>query len=381
MPLLRDTKISLAFINLLFFKLDTDAWIACVKDGNDFEKKAKCLLKQGKLPNQFGLKRICSRCTTSSLFLKEICEGICNYIKSKSERIVDVWAATVYSKGNPTCSDDIVFVVLTTDTESVNEENFSTYQRHISKVEETRQSKEITRKEYENPLTSEEKEKVEKCLRKNGKLLMDSHSNLTRVTASWFTEDKSNTENSSIKRELCIALYVHIKGYIPLGEKHFPSEIAGFPVVVREGIFTLCRGANEYHQNVKMGCAIGGERIGTLGAFIEFENDTNLYGLTCAHVVFGDTKLRTVLEKGTIFFDNTIETVYQPASEIDLKPLGKIDTVIYKSGGNGLAGMEIALLNINQDRWPTDGTFPDDSDYAAAGTFIPFNRNIAVVHR
>ncbi|XP_060583549.1 reticulocyte-binding protein homolog 2b-like [Ruditapes philippinarum] len=204
--------------------------------------------------------------------------------------------------------------------------------------------------EYNNLPTSEEIDELEKCLKENAKSLMNDHSNLTRVTASWFRTDSNDTEHLSLRKlrkELCIALYVHIKGYIPVGEKYFPAEIGGFPVVVREGIFTLCRGSKEYHENVKMGCEISAEMFGTLGAFVEFKDDNHLYGLTCAHVVFGRKKFEILLQNGV--FKDVID-VWQPAAHnANCQPLGKTVLEVYKSGGNGIAGMEFALIKIRTE--------------------------------
>ncbi|XP_060607485.1 uncharacterized protein LOC132759686 [Ruditapes philippinarum] len=346
--------------------IDADAWLKCIKEGGDFEHQAESLLSESKLPEKFALDAIRLKYAHFSSIISKICDKICVYIKEKSETIAHVWAATIYSKDSLPKDNDIVFVVLTTDiTVKINEENFVIYQRHFLQVDDTDLNKEIEIMEYNNLPTSEEIDKLEKCLKQNAKSLMNNHSNLTRVTASWFRTDRNDTEHLSLRKELCIALFVHIKGYIPVGEKYFPTEIGGFPVVVREGIFTLCKGPNEYHENVKMGCAIGAEMVGTLGAFIEFENDNDLYGLTCAHVVFGHDKLKAILQKGICVFDDGI-VVCQPANT-NYKPLGKTVAAVYKSGGNGISGMEFALIRIHQSRWPTEGTFPDDSDYLSAG--------------
>ncbi|XP_060605112.1 uncharacterized protein LOC132757742 isoform X2 [Ruditapes philippinarum] len=348
------------------WKIDKDAWLKCIKEGGDLKHQAESLLSERKLPDQIALNAIRSKYAHLSLVISKICDKVCVYIKEKSEEIAHVWAATNYSKDSLPNDHDIVFVVLTTDTTvKINEENFAIYQRYFLQVDETDRNKEIEIMEYNNLPTSEEIEKLEKCLKENAKSLMNNHSNLTRVTASWFRTDRNDTEHLSLRKELCIALYVHIKGYIPVGEKYFPTEIGGFPVVVREGIFTLCKGPNEYHENVKMGCAIGAEMVGTLGAFIEFENDNDLYGLTCAHVVFGHDKLKAILQKGICVFDDGI-VVCQPANT-NYKPLGKTVAAVYKSGGNGISGMEFTLIRIHQSRWPTEGTFPDDSDYLSAG--------------
>ena len=349
---------------LIISTIDTEAWNMCLSKGADIEEQ-KALLNKLKIPDGNILKALCSKCGLSSWILKEICKNICIYIKMKSEIIVHVSATT---KGTYRSGDDIVFVVMTNKAGTFIEKDFEIFQRSILEVDESDLAKEINRKEYDNPLSHEEMDNAEKCLKDNAKSLMKKHTNLTRVTSSWFREEKdTNAETPSLRRELCIALYVSFKGYIPVGEKYFPKNIGGFPVVVREGIFTLCKGANEYHQNVKMGCAIGGERIGTLGAFIELENDTSLYGLTCAHVVLENLKLKTLIEKGTVFFNNSCQTVFQPATE-DFKPLGTAVVVHYQRGGNGLVGMEIAVIKINQDREPVDGTFPDDADHASLGT-------------
>ncbi|XP_045208642.1 uncharacterized protein LOC123560535 [Mercenaria mercenaria] len=263
-----------------------------------------------------------------------------------------------------TFGNEIVFVVLTSDNEIVDVKDFSTYQRCVLEVKAKKENKEINEKELhaDNRPSPEEIQDLEKCLRENAKLLMERHTKLTLVTAGWFKASVDETGQYSVKKELCIVLYVHVKGFLPLNEKPFPTKLEKYPVDVREGIFTLCGGPYDYHRNVKMGCGIRGEGPGTLGAFVEFENDGNLYGITCAHVVFGNEKLKWILEHGYTEI-NSDELVYQPVSD----PFGTAVVALYKEGGNGIPGMEIALIKINQDRLPTDGTFPDDSEYAAAG--------------
>jgi hypothetical protein len=43
--------------------------------------------------------------------------------------------------------------------------------------------------------------------------------------------------------------------------------------------------------------------------------------------------------------------------------LGKIELAVYKEGGDGNSGMEIALVKIDENRIPVDGRFPDSNVY------------------
>ncbi|XP_045208643.2 uncharacterized protein LOC123560536 [Mercenaria mercenaria] len=347
--------------------IDAAAWQICLEADDSFENQAANLLEHRKLPNQGVLNAACAKYTLSSPILKDLCKCICRYIKEKSENIVHVWAAYTYRKDSMVFGNEIVFVVLTTHNDIINEKDFSIYQRCVLDVKTKTENMKINEKELDtsNRPSATEIEDLEACLRENAKTLMKEHSELTRVTAGWYRACVNDTGQYSLQKQLCIVLYVHVKGYVPLEEKPFPTQIGKYPVDVREGIFTLCRGPNDYHEKLKMGCVIRGENQGTLGAFIEIENDGDIYGITCAHVVFDNKMLKRIIEHGQIDYRNseTGVTVYQPASDTIVKSIGSAVIGLYDEGGNGAPGMEIALIKINQDRWPTEGTFPDDSNY------------------
>ncbi|XP_053408302.1 uncharacterized protein LOC123560065 [Mercenaria mercenaria] len=351
--------------------IDAAAWQICLEAEDNFENQAANLLEHRKLPNQGILNAACAKYTLSSPVLKDLCKCICRYIKEKSENIVHVWAAYTYRKDSMVFGNEIVFVVLTTHTDIIGEKDFSIYQRRVLDVKTKTENMKINEKELDtsNRPSATGIQDLEVCLRENAKTLMKEHSELTRVTAGWYRACVNDTGQYSLQKQLCIVLYVHVKGFVPLDEKPFPTQIGKYPVDVREGIFTLCRGPNDYHENLKMGCAVRGESQGTLGAFIEFENDVDLYGITCAHVVFGNEKLKWIIEHGQVNYPNseTGETVYQPASQTFIAPFGKTVMALYDEGGNGGPGMEIALIKIIQNRWPTEGTFPDDSSYRQKG--------------
>ena len=80
----------------------------------------------------------------------------------------------------------------------------------------------------------------------------------------------------------CIALYVQIKGFLPIEPIH-----DRYPVDVREGVFRLCGSPTDLHHHVRMGCALDSEfgtQQGTIGPLFIFKNEPCTYLLTSAHV-------------------------------------------------------------------------------------------------
>lgn len=355
-----------------FSSLDQDAWKKCIEQ-EDFETRANGLLLDGKLPNQALLDEVCSRYKRKNTDVQEICKNICCYIKDKSKSFLDVWAAYQYKKGDTCNENEVVFVILTDSTHDIEITEFKTYKRNIIEVTSKEENDAIKIKEKEDPPTCSELKDLETCLQTNAKQLMERHGNLTRVTASWCLSRGFGTDKVSLQRQCCIALYVHVKGYVPLHEKPFETEIGGYPVDVREGISIVCAGEpSEYHGNLKMGCAISGTKkgdkifAGTLGAFIEFD-DEKLFAITCAHVLFQGKTLENIIESGKIDCRDKNEVVFQPPSNNVSNRCGVVEGVIYRQGGNGVTGMEIAVIRIDPERNPVAGSFPNDSELSEKG--------------
>jgi hypothetical protein len=175
-----------------------------------------------------------------------------------------------------------------------------------------------------------------------------------------------------IKIKPCIALYVSVKGYIPLNETPFEKEIDGFPTDVLEGEFEpFIGGPNQYHEHLKMGVAIHanvliGDTIlgGTLGGFIN-HSVHGLCGITSAHVVYDSAELARVKNAKEL---SLIKTVYQPINEC-MSAFGEVVLAIYNEGSESESGMEVALIRI-KDRQPKDGSFPEAFNNLEAGEHI-----------
>ncbi|KAH3873665.1 hypothetical protein DPMN_036902 [Dreissena polymorpha] len=168
-------------------------------------------------------------------------------------------------------------------------------------------------------------------------------------------------DSSACKYEPRLALYVLAKGYIPIDEDPFEKSYDGIQVEVREGVFVpFVNTSNEYHDHVRMGCAIQRCLKGTLGLFIE-HNIYGLCGLTCAHVMLSKEEHERCKQiNGRIHSDLLLNDceVYQPEHP---HGLGSLVEAIYKEGNCFQTGIDIALVEIKQ-RHPIDGKFPSSID-------------------
>lgn len=88
-------------------------------------------------------------------------------------------------------------------------------------------------------------------------------------------------------------------------------------------------------------------------------------GLTCAHVVLNPMEMKHLAPKRDndmdLEFAPTGQTVYQPDSSQESYAVGKVVKAIYREGGGGESGIDIAVFHILQ-RYPFLGDFPDFKD-------------------
>ncbi|XP_053405403.1 uncharacterized protein LOC128558950 [Mercenaria mercenaria] len=304
----------------------------------------------------------------------EICQNICSYLEQKSKDIVNVWAA--YRKEGDE-ETDVVFVVCTRNKSvEVDFEGFSVYQRAIS--EYSSESREVLAEELNKKFDKPLLDMLRLCIQARAKELLVNHSSISMISPSIIKSKRfgQNAHELIVTKKPCIALYVHIKGLIPIKEKAFPTEIDGFQTDVREAGFTpFTGGPNEFHEHLKMGCAVhanvtnseGDIMGGTLGGFINHPR----YGkccLTCAHVVTKPNDMINLRDnnggKAVIGTDRNY-LVYQPVCT-GSRPFGRLVCVVYKEGGEGKSGIDAALIKIT-DRLPKTGDFPDTDNYIEAG--------------
>jgi hypothetical protein len=286
---------------------------------------------------------------------------------------VNVWTAFRYDKFDKHCGNEIIFVLITNEPEEAMIIDYETYQRCLHDISlkcEIENSK-IQWEENKHKIHDAQIADLTKCLKYNAKQLMKKHTNLTRATISWVKSSEFGSKQCSLKKSPCIALYVQIKGLVPIDEEPFDEFVSGYPVDVREGVFTLCGFSTDLHQNVKMGCALDsgfGFGQGTIGPFIKFQSDPHTYLLTSAHVLLNPDQMKRLIMDKNVYYGLCGNDAFQPPENRTVGQgtrhhLGKIELAVYNEGGDGSSGMEIALVKIDENRIPVDGRFPDANVY------------------
>jgi hypothetical protein len=120
-----------------------------------------------------------------------------------------------------------------------------------------------------------------------------------------------------------------------------------------------------------MGCEMDsgyGTKQGTIGPFVQLQNHTGTYFLTSAHVALDNRQMEALTKSrhDYIYYGFAGNNTFQPpesktVGDTNIRHhLGKIKLAVYKEGNEYEAGMELALVQINKDREPNDGYFPDD---------------------
>jgi hypothetical protein len=148
---------------------------------------------------------------------------------------------------------------------------------------------------------------------------------------------------------------------MPIREDPFEKQYNGVAVDVREGFFQLFTGtANTYHEHLKNGCQVQREQLGTMGGFVDYQG-FGTCGITCAHVLLNPRDMNSLSPSTENMMDYGFsalgQTVYQPDNTQERHAIGKVLKAIYKQGGGGESGMDIALVKIDQ-RYPQFGDFP-----------------------
>ncbi|XP_053391473.1 uncharacterized protein LOC128554248 [Mercenaria mercenaria] len=211
-------------------------------------------------------------------------------------------------------------------------------------------------------------EMLKQIISKNAEKLMNKHKFINAITPG---VAKSIGYLTSGQHKLietpCISIYVDkkVRNLIPLEEEPIPSLIDNFPTDVLEGKFNfICKGPNDYHKVIKMGCGIhagvrtnNGDTLGgTLGAFVKHKT-FDLCCITSAHVVLSYEELQWIKKYSYVDFgEKETKMVFQPACE-QSETFGRVVAASYKEGGDRTPGVDVALIQI-QSRKPTSGSFP-----------------------
>jgi hypothetical protein len=334
------------------------------------------LIEREILPSQRELHKACRVFGVGSHILYEICSKISKHIRTRSENVIDVWPSYRNDHVLSNSYVSIVFVVLVKKNSrfSILNEHYEYYIKRENDY--SSEGKIVALKEMKS--TSDIQsfdsilEDIRKLVNRNADDLLQKHKNLNVILPSLMKSVGYMTEEHDVRIKPCIALYVSVKGCIPLNETEFEKEIDGFPTDVLEGEFeTYIGGPNHYHDHLKMGVAIHaniliGDEIfgGTLGGFIE-HSEHGLCGITCAHVVYNNAELAQLKSAKELSLK---KTVYQPINK-HLRAFGEVVKAVYDEGSESQPGMEAALISI-KERQPIDGSCPEASNDREAGENI-----------
>ncbi|XP_052240251.1 uncharacterized protein LOC127850895 isoform X4 [Dreissena polymorpha] len=301
---------------------------------------------------------ICTSFGRKSQQLKDECEIICKRVRKITE-VLNVYAA--FQETDESIVIFIVSVNAVSDEISKNLTNLGI--RFIVKQLDFNKSLISNAKSsVAFQMKDSEVELIRTCISNNADLLMAKHKYLSIVEGCCHKRECGIAiDSSACKYEPRLALYVLAKGYIPIDEDPFEKSYVGIQVEVREGVFVpFVKTSNEYHDHVRMGCAIERHLKGTLGLFIE-HNIYGLCGLTCAHAMLSkEEHERCKQTNGRIHSELLLNDceVYQPERP---HGLGSLVEAIYKEGNCSQTGIDIALVEIKQ-RHPIDGKFPSSKD-------------------
>ncbi|XP_071154186.1 serine-rich adhesin for platelets-like isoform X3 [Mytilus edulis] len=110
-------------------------------------------------------------------------------------------------------------------------------------------------------------------------IVFKQHRNLSLICPT-IIKSKNYGSDHNLLQMHCIQLFCHRKGYIPLGENHFPSTINGLPTDILQGYGFFAS------TTLRIGDKIGNKTTcGTLGGFYRFGGKLKCF-LTCAHVLY-----------------------------------------------------------------------------------------------
>ena len=293
--------------------------------------------------------------------VKLLIHSVCAYVESTVPGLENFWL------GNRFTADaeikEYVFVAEVADKETSFPTTFCSLKvikRHASQI--SKEAKIIAALEREDELqfTDSEHFHIRECLKKNTSKLMQEHTNLLIISASNIKSKRFGCVSATREKQTCVVLYVQIKGIIPFGEKHFPTNLEGLPVDVRESTFTTyTKNPGDFHEHLIMGCQIvtAYDTCGTLGGFVHLENG-NVGCLTCCHV-FDTLQSTEDYKKDPYSYAHIKKDVFQPVPNTFYK-FGNLIKVLNEAGHSADIGVDAALIEItNPIRIPKAGGFPD----------------------
>ncbi|WAR15839.1 hypothetical protein MAR_030433 [Mya arenaria] len=169
---------------------------------------------------------------------------------------------------------------------------------------------------------------------------MQRHKYLNMISGS-AVRSKCYNENHVIEATICLVLYVHVKGYVPIEETPFRDNYNGIAVDVREG------GCWRLNKSINIGEEIERDRIGksgSIGGFVEVPS-IGLCGITSAHVLLTDKEYMQCKQEKRF-----IATGLQNEFRINTcnEDIGRLISAMYEEGNDREAGFEVAIFHIER---------------------------------
>ncbi|XP_071140196.1 uncharacterized protein [Mytilus edulis] len=180
----------------------------------------------------------------------------------------------------------------------------------------------------------------------DAKQLFDEHTNLSLICKSSLKSTGFETNKHRIIQQSCVQLYCKKKGFIPIGDSHFPRTFIGMQTDVLDGSPRLL-------SHLRVGDQIGtdGYKRGTLGGFVQVRGDKAL--LTCLHVFLNVDELAS--DNISLDDGKTVEVKLYRKNRRSTK-CGKIRDIAFEMDNAGETSIDAALVELQK-------TKIDNSDY------------------
>lgn len=186
-------------------------------------------------------------------------------------------------------------------------------------------------------------------------MCFNNHSNILAIVPSLLRSvNFAHEANHSILLEKCITFYCKNKGFVPIGETHFPPSIFSsdgnlLKTDVMEGIFDLAM--------LKVGDSIqSAEFMGTIGEFLKYYNKDCF--LTCAHVVMDVDSLKKMKTQSIHWKDLSMYVINHQGQRMKC---GNAIRCFFKSGTGDQPGIDAAIIEFEGSSMMNSMDFVIDS--------------------
>ncbi|XP_052764665.1 uncharacterized protein LOC128206327 [Mya arenaria] len=288
----------------------------------------------------------------ASLYEEDLCsmrketQEICQRIKSLGPNILDVYAAYKY----PKCEPPSVAFIVTVKNNNVNLKHLSQYNIVKRTVHcYSNEGRDVLYSECNKQyrVKAKDEQRLKASIERNETLLMQRHRYLNMVSGS-AVRSKGYKDKHLIEPTVCLVLYVHAKGYVPIDETPFRNNYDDIPVDVREG------GCWRLSNPINIGEFIqrdGVDKVGSIGGFFELPS-VGLCGITSAHVLLNDQEFMQCKQERRFTATGSQQEfrIHSSGNE----DIGRLISAMYEEGNDRETGFEVAIFHIERP-FPFEG--------------------------